>query len=135
MRRGKHIVFLLEVLEQLGGSVACVGAHKRGALLERGIQLGEVAIHTLKSLVKKSVLHHHELDVVLSAGTAELGSALCIESGGLHEVEAAVLFEGIGDFADDDCFIFLFHCRCLFVDYSSMDLESTLMPGPIVLER
>lgn len=96
---GKNVVFLLEILQELGGSIADIGEHHRSGTLEGAVDFGEIAFSLLESFVQKSVFNHHQLDVALEACAAQSRSLLCIESGGLHEVETGVLFESLGDFS------------------------------------
>ena len=35
----------------------------------------------------------------------------CVETGGLYQIEAAVLFDGVCNLFYNNCFIFLLHCE------------------------
>lgn len=132
---GEGVAFLHEVLEELGGSVADVGAHQRGRLLESGIELGEVTVELFEGFVEEGVLDHEELDTGVEAGTAQLAGLLSVQSGSLNKVKAAVFLEGIDNILDNQSFIFLFHVFFGLMGYASTDLASTLRPGLMVLER
>lgn len=110
LESGQCVAFLDEVLQELGGSVAHVGAHQRGGTVKGAIEFGVVAFESLESLVEKSVLDHEELDVSVEACATESRSLFSVESGSLYQVETIVLLDGLGDLSDDYSFIFLFHC-------------------------
>jgi len=113
LEEGQCVAFLNEVLKQLGGSVAHVGAHERCAFLEHAVKLAVVAFKRFEGFVEERVLYNDEFDVGVVAGTTELGGLFGIEAGSLYKVEAVVCLDGVSYLADDFTFIFLFHClRC-----------------------
>ena len=77
--------------------------------MEHTVELGVVTFEALESLVEKGVLNHHELDVSLVAGTTESCGLLSVETGGLNEIETAILLDSLGYVLNSYDFIFLFH--------------------------
>ena len=77
--------------------------------MEHTVELSVVTFEALESLVEKGVLNHHELDVGLVAGTTQRCGLLSVKTGGLDEVEAAILLDSLGYVLDSYDFIFLFH--------------------------
>ena len=108
-KSGKGFVFSHEILEQLGGGVAHVGADERSRALEHRVKLGVVAFKAFESFVQQGVLNHHQLHIGLKAGTTEFACLFSVESGGLHKIETGVFLDGLGYVLYDECFIFLFH--------------------------
>ena len=99
--QGQGVAFLHEVLEEFGRSVTHVGAHQRGRLFQCRVKLGIIAIEALESFVEKRVLYNDQLDVGVETCATQCRSLLSVKSGGLYQIEAALLTDGLGNFVDD----------------------------------
>ncbi len=76
--------------------------------MESSVKLRVVTFKRFESLVKKSVLHDHKLDVSLVAGTTEGCGLFGIEAGSFSEIEAAILLKSLSYILNSNDFIFLF---------------------------
>ena len=98
---GQFVALLHKVFEELCGCITHVGAHQRCRLFQGRVKLAVVTVEALEGLVEECVLDNDKFDVGVEARTAQCRCLLCIESGSLYKVEAAVLTQGVGDFVYD----------------------------------
>ena len=85
------------------------------------VDVTEVKINALKCFVKQSILYNDEFDIVLEACFAQLAGSLCIKTGGLSKIEAAVAIESFFDLFNYDSFIFLFQ---FFVSLNGLNVNA-----------
>lgn len=98
-----------ELFDDLGGRVTDIGEHYSRVAGESGVEVGELAVYRLNSLLDKGVLDDHELDVPLKAETTQRAGLLGVETLDVNEVEVGVALERLNELVNECGFIFFSH--------------------------
>lgn len=98
-----------ELLDDLSGRISDIGEHYSRVAGESGVEVGELAVYRLYSLLDEGVLDDHELDVPLEAETTQRAGLLGVESLDVNEVEVGIALERLNELVNECGFIFFSH--------------------------